>query len=267
MLCKLTKAAQMYSVAITENYEPYPNSTVKKIFLTLLLATLAGWQLQAENQLASCTNYLHEIVAQLELKWPKNRTVNIVCHGHSVPAGYAKTPLVDPFSAYPDRLHHALKERFPYAVINVIVTGIGGENSVRGEKRFADEVLTHRPDVVLIDYALNDRGIGLAKAKAAWESMIQKALAANVKVILLTPTADSTAKLDDPNDPLNQHAEQIRKLAAQYQVGLVDSLAAFKAETARGVPLNDLLAQKNHPNARGHALVVNELIKWFPASH
>lgn len=79
-----------------------------------------------------------------------------------MPSGYAKTPLVDTFAAYPDRLHHALKERFPYAVINVIVTGIGGENSVRGEKRFADEVLTHRPDVVVIDYALNDRGIGLS---------------------------------------------------------------------------------------------------------
>lgn len=239
---------------------------MKKTLLALLLAAITVWRLEAQSQPAATTNYLHEVVTQLELKWPKNHTINIVCHGHSVPAGYAKTPLVDTFSAYPDRLHHALKERFPYAVINVIVTGIGGENSVSGEKRFTKDVLTHQPDVVLIDYALNDRGIGLAKAKTAWESMIQKALAANVKIILLTPTADSTAKLDDPNDPLNLHAEQIRQLAAQYQVGLVDSLAAFKAETARGVPLNDLLAQKNHPNARGHALVVGELIKWFPPS-
>ena len=239
---------------------------MKKILLALLLVVLAGSRLEAENQPASYTNYLHDVVTQLELKWPKNRTVNIVCHGHSVPSGYAKTPLVDTFAAYPDRLHHALKERYPYAVINVIVTGIGGENSVKGEKRFARDVLTHQPDVVLIDYALNDRGIGLAKAKAAWESMVKQALAAHVKVILLTPTADSTAKLDDPKDPLNLHAEQIRKLATEYQVGLVDSLGAFKAEAARGVPLNDLLAQPNHPNARGHALVVSELIKWFPPS-
>ena len=239
---------------------------MKKIFLIVALLGLTSWQLAAESQPAARTNYLRDVVAQLELKWPKNRTVNIVSHGHSVPAGYAKTPLVDTFSAYPDRLHHALKEKFPHAVINVIVTGIGGENSVSGEKRFAKDVLTHQPDVVLIDYALNDRGVGLPKAKAAWESMIQQAKAANVKVILLTPTADSTAKMDDPKDPLNLHAEQIRQLAAEHQVGLVDSLAAFKAETARGVPLNDLLAQKNHPNARGHALVVNELIKWFPPS-
>ena len=112
------------------------NLTMKKMFLTLSLAALASGQLEAQSQPASSTNYLHDVVKQLELKWPKNHTINIVCHGHSVPAGYAKTPLVDTFSAYPDRLHHALKERFPYAVINVIVTGIGGENSVSGEKRF-----------------------------------------------------------------------------------------------------------------------------------
>jgi len=69
--------------------------------------------------------------------------------------------------------------------------------------------------------------------------------------------------LNDANDPLNQHAEQIRKLAADYRTGLVDSLAAFKAEIARGTALTNLMAQINHPNARGHELVKAELIPWF----
>jgi len=81
---------------------------MKKILLTWLLATLAVWPLQAESQPAASTNYLRDVVKQLELKWPKNHTINIVCHGHSVPAGYAKTPLVDTFSAYPDRLRASL---------------------------------------------------------------------------------------------------------------------------------------------------------------
>jgi lysophospholipase L1-like esterase len=112
---------------------------------------------------------------------------------------------------------------------------------------------------------LNDRRVGLEKAKAAWSEMIQKVLAAGSKVILLTPTPDQSAKLDDPNDPLNLHAEQIRGLAAEYHVGLVDSLAAFKAELARGTVLTNLMAQVNHPNAAGHQLVGAELIKWFLA--
>src|SRR5664280_1617172 len=135
---------------------------------------------------ASRETYLSGISALLARQWPKNRTVNIVCHGHNVPAGYFKTPVVDSFNAYPHLLHQALKERFPYAVINVIVTAIGGENSEAGAKRFERDVLTLHPDVVTIDYALNDRAIGLARADAAWRSMITNALNQGVKVILLT---------------------------------------------------------------------------------
>ena len=168
--------------------------------------------------------------------------------------------------AYPQRLREALAERFPFAVINIIVTAIGGEASDNGAKRFERDVLSLKPDVVTIDYALNDRRIGLEKAKANWKSMIEAAVRAKVKVILLTPTPDNRAKLDDPGDPLNQHAEQIRALAAEYGVGLVDSLAAFKSAVAGGVPLDSLLAQVNHPNRAGHELVAAELGKWFIAT-
>lgn len=208
--------------------------------------------------------YLQEIVTLLGLPWPKNRAVTIVCHGHSVPAGYFQTPVVNTFNAYPHLLHAGLKERFPYAVINVVVTAIGGETAVTGAARFERDVLSLRPDVLTIDYALNDRRAGLEKARAAWVSMIEKARARGIKVILLTPTPDQRAKLDDPKDPLNQHAEQIRALAAQYHIGLVDSLAAFKTAIKQGAPLPSLMSQVNHPNRKGHDLVVRELLRWFP---
>jgi hypothetical protein len=38
--------------------------------------------------------YLAALINLLQIPWPKNRTINIDCHGHSVPAGYFKTPLV-----------------------------------------------------------------------------------------------------------------------------------------------------------------------------
>jgi lysophospholipase L1-like esterase len=242
----------------------------------LLIVTIAAKLFAADLTNSSSQNltapsvadariYLADISAELEKLWPTNRTVNIVCHGHSVPAGYFKTPTVDSLDAYPAQLRNALAKRFPHAVINVIVTAIGGENAVQGAARFDHDVLTHRPDVVFIDYSLNDRRVGLELAREAWISMIKKARSTGVKVILLTPTPDQSAKLDDPEDPLNQHARQVRELAAEFHVGLVDSLAAFKAEIARGVPLADLMAQGNHPNARGHKLVADELLKWFPA--
>lgn len=210
------------------------------------------------------SRYLTPITAELKKTWPNNRTINIVCHGHSVPAGYFVTPKVDTFNAYPHLLHQRLKARFPHAVINVIVTAIGGEHSVSGAARFERDVLTHRPDLLLIDYSLNDRGPGLEAAYKAWTTMITKAKAAGVPVILLTPTADMKAKLDDPDDPLNQHAEQVRKLAAEHNVALVDSLKLFKQYVAQGGKLKDLMSQGNHPNGKGHALVADALSAWFP---
>ena len=140
--------------------------------------------------LADQSGYLQEIKMELEKKWPDNRTINLVFHGHSVPAGYFKTPVVNTLDSYPFLLLQRLKVRYPHAVINIINTAIGGENSIEGEKRFESDVLTHKPDVLFIDYSLNDRGVGLENSYKAWDKMIKTALKKNIKVILLTPSPD-----------------------------------------------------------------------------
>lgn len=229
------------------------------LLFTALLLAFASHAADADKK-----TYLADVAELLKKEWPRNRLVNIVCHGHSVPAGYFKTPHVDTFNAYPHLFHKAVKERFPLAVVNVIVTAIGGEDSISGAARFEKDVLVHKPDVLLIDYALNDRRKSLDQTRAAWSSMIEKALAQKIKVILLTPTGDTSAKLDDSNDPLNKNAEQIRALAKQYGVGLADSLDAIKQHIQKGGKLDELMSQINHPNRKGHDLVVERLMEWVP---
>ncbi|MDT8390850.1 MAG: SGNH/GDSL hydrolase family protein [Lentisphaeria bacterium] len=217
--------------------------------------------------IASRSSYLSDSVGILKTHWPKNRAVNIVCHGHSVPAGYFATPMVDSMNAYPHLLYVGLKHRFPFAVINVIVTATGGENSEAGADRFEREVLCHRPDVVTIDYGLNDRGIGLERARTAWSRMIKTARAADIKVILLTPTPDMTQSPTYKGEDkalLGAHADQIRTLAADHGVGLADSFRAC-LDYSSTADLSDILSWSNHPNRTGHELVARELLRWFPA--
>jgi acyl-CoA thioesterase I len=247
----------------------FESARVRSVGMSIVQLCIAavlgvGMTVTSAKELVKPGGYLANLAAELQRQWPTNRTVNIVCHGHSVPAGYFKTPVVDTFNAYPHLLHRGLKERFPSAILNVIVTAIGGEDSESGAERFERDVLSLRPDVVTIDYALNDRRIGLARANAAWRSMLTNALANNIKVILLTPTPDMNTKLDDPNDPLNQHAAQVRRLAAEFHVALVDSLEAFRAKLSSGTPLRNLMSQFNHPNREGHELVAAELLRFFP---
>ena len=227
------------------------------------LADFASLRYSSSAFLTLPETYLEQVKQLMQKQWPDNRTVNIVCHGHSVPSGYFKTPVVDTFNAYPHLLHQALKEKYPHAVINVIVTAVGGETSDKGAERFKDDVLSHRPDVITIDYALNDRRIGLENTEKSLTSMITQAKSQGIKVILLTPTADLSSDLNDLQDPLNKQAELIKNLAKSHNVALVDSLAEFKAYVSDGGKLEDLMSQVNHPNRKGHDLVTSAAAKWF----
>mgnify|MGYP001225579031 FL=1 len=217
-------------------------------------------------QPAEKQTYMMPVIDALKKQWPENRTINIVCHGHSVPAGYFATPTVDTFNAYPHLFHVGLKQRYPYAVVNVIVTAIGGENAEAGAERFERNVLAYRPDAVMIDYALNDRRIGLARAEAAWKRMISQALDAGCKVILMTPTWDNSvndeARARDWRE-LIAHAEQIRRLAGEFGTALCDSFSAFEEYVSGGGKAEDLLSWSNHPNRAGHERVARKLLEWF----
>ena len=232
---------------------------LKKI-LIVIAVLITYW---SNAQIADSNSYLSDLKSKMQIEWPKNKTINIVFHGHSVPAGYFKTPNVNTLQAYPNLLLKKLKEIYPFAVINIIVTAIGGENSAKGVQRFERDVLIHKPDLIMIDYGLNDRKVGLEKAYSAWNVMIKQAKEQGIKVILLTPSPDQTVNFDNPENELKKHANQIIKIATENQIALVDSYKAFEFLYSDKVQLSQYMSQVNHPNERGHELIADELIKWF----
>jgi acyl-CoA thioesterase I len=233
--------------------------TIKTIVLIGL--SMNCYQKSSAQKIAD-EHYLDSLKLEFQKKWPQNRSVNLVFHGHSVVVGYFKTPEIRTLEAYPFLTLKHIKEACPFATINTITTAIGGENSEQGVKRFRSQVLSHRPDVVFIDYGLNDRNIGLEKAKASWIQMINEANEYGTKLILLTPTPDTQENILDNETALAKHAVQIRELAKTYQVGLVDSYTIFK-NIAQKEPLDKYMAQNNHINEKGHELVAVEIIKYF----
>ena len=91
---------------------------------------------------------------------------------------------------------------------------------------------------------------------------------AEVSVILLTPAPDTTQRCEAPPDEgeeLRRHAEQIRLVASDYEIGLCDSLTTLTSTTNRG-HLSSLLAWSNHPSRAGHEFVGRELLRWFSFS-
>lgn len=237
---------------------------MKQTVLFFILVFNISLALKSQNmKMADSFQYLASVKKELQTVWPKNRTINLVFHGHSVVAGYQDNHEVHTFESYPFLLLKKLKKKYPYAVINVIITAIGGENSVQGENRFEKDVLTHQPDVLFIDYALNDRGPGLEKAKEAWEKMIEAALKQNIKVILLTPSPDQRVDILSPGNPLELHADQIRELAMKYHIGLIDSFGQFQKIQRNSGSIKEYMSHVNHPNKEGNEIIADELMKWF----
>lgn len=236
---------------------------MKSIYFILIITGLFSFQANNKGKIAKPSDYLSDIKVELQKEWPKNKTINLVFHGHSVPAGYFNTPVVNTFDAYPYQTLKQLKTLYPYAVINIINTSIGGEGSLNGEKRFNSDVLIHKPDVLFIDYALNDMDDELEKAYSAWNKMINKALEQGIKVILLTPSPDQRINSIEPNNILEQYTNQIKQLAKENGIGLVDSFQLFKNEVISGNNITEYMSQVNHPNKKGHQLIANEIMTYF----
>lgn len=201
--------------------------------------------------------------AELKKHWPKNRLVRMVFHGHSVPAGYFNTPTVRRYDSYPTLFHQQVCQAYPAATIDLAVTAIGGEQSEQGAVRFERDVLSLRPDVVFIDYAMNDRGIGLPRAKTAWQSMIEACLTRGIPVVLLTSTPTSQEDIQSDQARLALHAAQTRALGEKYNIPVVDSYAMFQGLVEAGSRTNDFLSHPVHPNRAGHQLVADLLFEQF----
>lgn len=230
---------------------------MKLVAITIIFFTTFSYSIAQPYN--SC--YLENFKAQLKLKWPNNKTINVVFHGHSVPAGYFKAGRVNTQAAYPQLFLKFINKRYPFAVVNSIVTAIGGENSEQGAERFKSDVLAKKPDLLFIDYALNDRYINIETSENSWRSMIEQALKAEVKTILLTPTPDLNENILDENALLAIYMRMIKRLGKEYEIPVIDSYSAFKHLKENGIDISKYMSQGNHPNKLGHNVVLDEIVK------
>jgi acyl-CoA thioesterase I len=118
-----------------------------------------------------------------------------------------------------------------------------------------------KPDLLFIDYALNDIKIGLERAEKAWKSMIQEALGANVKLVPMTPTPDLKEEILDENATLTGYAKMIKRLGEAHQIPVVDVNAQFKTLKREEGEISKYMSQNNHPNELGHQVVLKEIVK------
>jgi acyl-CoA thioesterase I len=112
--------------------------------------------------------------------------LTIVAVGSSSTSGAGAS---SPAMNYPSRLAVELKSLFPKIDINVINRGVGGETAVEMLRRFDDQVIAEKPDIVIWQVGSNSvlRDQPLAPHGTLIRDGLLKLKAAGAEVILMNP--------------------------------------------------------------------------------
>ena len=180
-----------------------------------------------------------------------------------------------------------LRQQFPHD--RVLNAGVGGSHTDQARSRFEQDVLAHRPDLVIIQFGINDAAVDVWMDPPATEPRIpldrfednlgyflDRLRDAGASALLATPnpltwTPQSKARYGkppcDPDDPdgfnlvLKRYVAAVRRLAEARGASLVDVEAAFRDFGAQaGQSIDNLLLDGMHPNDAGHEIVAGLLL-------
>jgi len=141
----------------------------------------------------------------------------------------------------------------------IVKAGIGGNNSGQGLARMDKDVLSHKPDLVVIMFGVNDESkkgdgneVSPADYRANFEKMIEKMRGAGGQIILMTTSMKNTHWVVTGGN-LGEYAAVIRDLAKTHNLCCVDHFAAWKNLSKHGYHYMIYLGTCiNHPVDLGH---------------
>jgi len=184
--------------------------------------------------------------------------VTIVAFGDSITAGFAVR------RGFPSYWKQMLAEKYPEACIEMINSGISGDTSMDGLARLDYSVLSYEPDLITINFGINDcvLGLGLEEFEANFVEMVRRIRSGPGSEILLL----SSEPLETPpyDRMVLDYYQAVQRVAKQMDVGFVNVFAAWMKVVNAGTPLSGLiLSGLDHPNEAGYRIIAEELMRWF----
>ena len=167
-----------------------------------------------------------------------------------------------------------IKKTLDSTKYSLVGAGIGGNKVYDLYLRLEDDVLSKNPDVVVIYVGVNDvwhkqsSGTGTDQNKFVkfYQALIKKISASGAKIILCTPAVIGEKKngANEMDQDLDKYAGEIRKLAAEHNLPLVDLRSLFTAYNLANNPQNVaksiLTTDGVHLNDKGNQLVAAQLL-------
>lgn len=161
-----------------------------------------------------------------------------------------------------------------------ISAGISGNKVYDLYLRLENDVISKKPDLVIIYIGVNDiwhkasfgTGTDPDKFEIFYQAIINKLEVINSKIILCTPAVigEKTDFTNQQDGDLNQYANIVRNIAQKNNLQIVDLRKIFLEYNSKNNPTNKdrgiLTADRVHLNAAGNQLVAQEVWKAIKSS-
>ena len=199
---------------------------------------------------AGNTERLHRAISKAK----NGEAVSIVYLGGSITEGSAASPQKTNCYAYRSAQIFAEKFMADKSQLKYHNAGISGTPSLLGVTRCEQDVLSHSPDIVFVEFAVND-GTDM-NSRMVYESLVCKLLESETQpaVILIFTLLNSGYSAQ----------EHMQKIGKHYNLGMVSIRDAIQPQINQGLmKWSDYSSDYAHPNNAGHAFIAECIGHYF----
>ena len=184
-------------------------------------------------------------------KAKNGESITVAAIGGSITQGTAASSTN---SCYASKFFSWWQEKFPECEVNTVNAGIGGTDSYLGVHRADEQLLSYNPEVVVIEFSVNDTDKTMNKY--SYDSLVRKVLSAENEpaVILLFTTQEDGTSLQDVH----------KEIGKAYDLPMISYREAGYPEVAAGtINWKDISPDNIHPNDIGHGIIGQLLSRYL----
>ncbi|MGN1421885.1 MAG: SGNH/GDSL hydrolase family protein [Oscillospiraceae bacterium] len=179
--------------------------------------------------------------------------ITVAYIGGSITYGMTVAP-AEPEKCWAYRSTEWLRGQFPEATVNYVNAGISGTPSILGNARLERDVLAYDPDIVFVEFAVNDGKS--SEYQTAYDSLVRTLLTQekDIAVVLLFTVIESGHTCQ----------EHMSKVGEQYGLPMISEPNSLGVEFADGrMTWQDYSDDESHPNEAGHIMVTDFVTHYF----
>lgn len=158
-----------------------------------------------------------------------------------------------PKNCYAYLVYEWWKKSFPNAAFSFVNGGIGGTTSHYGGARAWKDVLCYRPDIVTVDFSVNDDA----------NEFFEETYEGTLRRLLAAPSAPAVVVLNNVFYDTGKNAQDYHnRIADHYGIPHVSIKDTVYPDVESGkIVRADITSDNLHPNDKGHRLVADEICK------